>query len=87
MTARTSSFFFKDKNIPVPEIAGTLGVKHIVEVSPALGLSEDVSPVALRTIKFSSCSAGTAMYDSTMGFGQGTNDFVRLTWVAGLSCP
>jgi TolB-like protein len=33
VTARTSSFFFKDKNIPVPEIAGTLGVKHIVEGS------------------------------------------------------
>ena len=33
VTARTSSFHFKDKNMPVPEIAATLGVKHIVEGS------------------------------------------------------
>ena len=33
VTARTSSFHFKDKNMPIPEIAATLGVKHIVEGS------------------------------------------------------
>ena len=33
VTARTSSFHFKDKNIPVPEIAATLGVEHVVEGS------------------------------------------------------
>ncbi len=33
VTARTSSFFFKGKNVPVPEIAKTLGVAHIVEGS------------------------------------------------------
>ena len=33
VTARTSSFHFKDKNMPVPEIAAALGVKHIVEGS------------------------------------------------------
>ncbi|MDX2416391.1 MAG: hypothetical protein QNK19_02910 [Xanthomonadales bacterium] len=33
VTARTSSFHFKDKNLPVPEIAATLGVEHIVEGS------------------------------------------------------
>ena len=33
VTARTSSFHFKDKNLPVPEIAATLGVDHIVEGS------------------------------------------------------
>jgi TolB-like protein len=33
VTARTSSFHFKDKNMPVPEIAATLGVKHVVEGS------------------------------------------------------
>ena len=33
VTARTSSFFFKDKNIPVREIAETLGVEYIVEGS------------------------------------------------------
>jgi TolB-like protein/extradiol dioxygenase family protein len=33
VTARTSSFHFKDKNIPVPEIAATLGVAHVVEGS------------------------------------------------------
>ena len=33
VTARTSSFHFKDKNQPVPEIAAILGVEHIVEGS------------------------------------------------------
>ena len=33
VTARTSSFFFKGKNIPVREIAETLGVEYIVEGS------------------------------------------------------
>lgn len=33
VTARTSSFFFKGKNLPVPEIAARLGVAHVVEGS------------------------------------------------------
>ena len=33
VTARTSSFHFKGKDIPVPEIAATLGVDHVVEGS------------------------------------------------------
>ena len=33
VTARTSSFFFKGQNIPVPEIADRLNVAHIVEGS------------------------------------------------------
>lgn len=33
VTARTSSFFFKGQNIPVPEIADRLDVAHIVEGS------------------------------------------------------
>ncbi len=33
MTARTSSFFFKGQNIPVPEISARLNVAHIVEGS------------------------------------------------------
>ncbi len=33
VTARTSSFFFKGKNIPVPEIAERLDVAHVVEGS------------------------------------------------------
>lgn len=33
VTARTSSFHFKDQNLPVQEIAATLGVDHIVEGS------------------------------------------------------
>ena len=33
VTARTSSFHFKGKNLPVQEIAATLGVDHIVEGS------------------------------------------------------
>jgi TolB-like protein len=33
VTARTSSFFYKDKDAPVDEIAGRLGVAHILEGS------------------------------------------------------
>jgi len=33
VTARTSSFHFKDKNMPVPEIAAALGVDNVVEGS------------------------------------------------------
>lgn len=33
VTARTSSFFYKDKDLPVTEIAGQLGVDHVVEGS------------------------------------------------------
>ena len=33
VTARTSSFHFKDKNMPIPEIAATLGVENVVEGS------------------------------------------------------
>ena len=33
VTARTSAFFFKGKDVPVQEIAETLGVRHIVEGS------------------------------------------------------
>lgn len=33
VTARTSAFYFKGRNIPVQEIAATLGVAHVVEGS------------------------------------------------------
>lgn len=33
VTARTSSFHFKDMNLPIPEIAATLGVDNVVEGS------------------------------------------------------
>ncbi len=33
VTGRTSSFFFKGQNLPIPEIAERLGVSHIVEGS------------------------------------------------------
>jgi len=33
VTARTSSFFYKDKDVPVDEIAGRPGVEHILEGS------------------------------------------------------
>ncbi|MFN0023144.1 MAG: TIR domain-containing protein [Parvularculaceae bacterium] len=33
VTARTSAFHFKGKDLPVPEIAATLGVAHVVEGS------------------------------------------------------
>lgn len=33
VTARTSSFYFKGKDMPIPDIARTLGVAHVVEGS------------------------------------------------------
>jgi len=33
VTARTSSFFFKGKDLPIPDIAAQLGVDHVVEGS------------------------------------------------------
>ncbi len=33
VTARTSAFYFKDKNLPIQEIASTLGVANVVEGS------------------------------------------------------
>jgi TolB-like protein/tetratricopeptide (TPR) repeat protein len=33
VTARTSAFSFKGRNVPIPEIAATLGVAHVVEGS------------------------------------------------------
>ena len=33
VTARTSAFSFKGRNVPIPEIASTLGVAHVVEGS------------------------------------------------------
>ncbi len=33
VTARTSSFFFKGKNVPIPEIAAALDVAHVLEGS------------------------------------------------------
>ncbi len=33
VTARTSAFFFKDKDLPIPEVAARLGVAHVVEGS------------------------------------------------------
>ena len=39
------------------------------------------------TFIFSSCDAGTATYNSIMGFGTGTSNLVRVSSVTGLSCP
>jgi len=39
------------------------------------------------TFTFSSCDTGSVVYDSTMGFGTGTINFVRLTRITGLTCP
>src|SRR5204863_9268231 len=33
VTARTSAFFFKGKNLPIPEIAQKLGVAYVIEGS------------------------------------------------------
>jgi len=39
------------------------------------------------TFTFSSCTTGSVVQASTMGFGTTTVDFVRLTYVTGLTCP
>jgi hypothetical protein len=39
------------------------------------------------TFKFTSKDTGSVVRDSTMGFGTTTVDFVRLTYVTGLTCP
>ena len=49
VTARTSSFFFKGQDIPVPEIADRLNVAHVVEGSvrrdgERLRINSQVSP-------------------------------------------
>jgi len=39
------------------------------------------------TFTFSSCTAGSVVRASTMGFGTTTENFVRLTSITGLTCP
>jgi len=51
---------------------------------PADVIREDWGTV---TFIFSSCDAGTATYNSTMGFGSGTSNIERVSSVTGLSCP
>jgi len=47
----------------------------------------DLEEWGTLTFTFTSCAAGTATYDSTMGFGTGTANIVRLSSVTGLACP
>jgi len=52
VTARTSAFYFKGKNVPVPDVAAALGVAHIVEGSvraPATPSASRRSSSAPRT--------------------------------------
>jgi len=52
--------------------------------NPADVVREDWGTV---TFKFTSCDAGTAMYNSTLGFGTGSSNIVRVSSVTGLACP
>ena len=60
VTARTSAFYFKGKEIPVPEIATTLGVAHIVEGS--IRRSGDKARITAQLIR---ASDGFHMWSQT----------------------
>jgi hypothetical protein len=45
------------------------------------------TPWGTLTFTFSSCDAGSVVRDSDLGFGTTTVDIIRLSTVAGLSCP
>jgi len=66
VTARTSSFYFKGQDIPVQEIAATLGVRHIVEGS--VRRSGDRLRVTAQLIRASDgFRLWSENYDSTSG--------------------
>ena len=74
-------------------VAGdTAGLPAFVASGAVFGPGFDPDDVDLEewgtlTFTFTSCAAGTATYDSTMGFGTGTANIVRLSSVTGLACP
>jgi TolB-like protein/DNA-binding winged helix-turn-helix (wHTH) protein len=66
LTARTSSFFFKGKNLPIPEIAAHLNVAHIIEGS--VRRDGDRLRITAQLIRVSDDShLWSASYDRTLG--------------------
>ena len=76
-----------------PISGNTATVPVQVTSGPAFGEDFDPEEDVIRqdwgtlTFTFSSCDAGSVMYDSTLGFGSGMYDIVRLTSVTNLPCP
>ena len=73
VTARTSAFYFKGKDVPIPEIAAALGVAHIVEGSVRRsGDKVRITPGGLTRVAL---KEGSLVVNSSQGGG--TKD----TWV------
>lgn len=65
VTARTSSFHFKGKNIPIPEIAQILGVDHVVEGS--VRRANDRARITVQLVRASDgFHMWSAAYDRTL---------------------
>lgn len=71
VTARTSAFHFKGKDIPIPEIATTLGVAHVVEGS--VRRSGDQMRVTAQLIR---ANDGFHLWSET--YDHDTNDAFRV---------
>jgi adenylate cyclase len=66
VTARTSAFYFKGRNLPVPEIAATLGVAHVVEGS--VRRSGDAMRITAQLIR---ASDGFRLWSGTYDHARG----------------
>jgi hypothetical protein len=81
--------------IGVADINGdtdTITIPVLVSSGPVFGPNYNPDDVVFEdwgtlTFTFSSCDAGTAEYDSDIGFGSGSFDIIRLSSIATLSCP
>lgn len=76
VTARTSAFYFKGKEVPVPEIARILGVAHIVEGS--LRRSGDKVRITAQLIR---AADGFHLFSQTYDYTEG-EDFEVQTQIA-----
>lgn len=76
VTARTSAFYFKGKDVPVPEIAQALGVAHVVEGS--LRRSGDQARISAQLIR---ASDGFHLWSETYDYTAG-EDFAVQTQIA-----
>lgn len=76
VTARTSAFHFKGKDVPVPEIARTLGVAHVVEGS--IRRSGDRARITAQLIR---AADGFHLWAETYNYTAG-EDFAVQTQIA-----
>ena len=76
VTARTSAFYFKGKEVPVPEIARVLGVAHVVEGS--LRRSGDKVRITAQLIR---AADGFHLFSQTYDYTEG-EDFAVQTQIA-----